>query len=110
VKLTLSEYEAVREAGQVRLRLTDAQVAALEGRGLEEPQDPAEDALAAAWRGQFLMFAPGSADLLFEALRDASNAEDAFAEMPGDRDLRAFARRAARSLAALSGRVLRASR
>jgi len=95
----------------VRIRLSDAQVSALECRGLEEPQDALEALLARSWQGDaILVFDPEEAEDLAEALCDASNAEDAYAELACEPlDLRGFARRASRSLAALMMRVARAA-
>lgn len=83
----------------VRIKLSSAQQSALEcrdGGGL----DPLVDA---AWdRAGALVFNPVDADELWSELNEASNAEDA-QRQTGD----ALAGRAARSLAALGGRVLR---
>ena len=90
----------------MKLRLTLAQVSALECAGLDQPEGPAEVTLAAAWRGRVLEVTDATRDALFEAVNDRSNAEDAQAEQTGD----IFARRAARSLSALASAVLRAGR
>lgn len=86
----------------IRLRLSPAQVSALEcrdGGGL----DPLT---LAAWRGSFLVFERAEAEALADELNEASNAEDAQAEFYGCR----FARRAARSFYAMTSRVLKAAR
>jgi len=91
------------------IRLSVAAVSALECRGLEEAIDAHDQAVKAAWKGSRLVFYGSERDALFEALNEMSNAEDAFAEERNhDPELRRFAGRAARSLAAVAGRVLRA--
>lgn len=90
----------------LRVRLSPAQVAALECRGLEDPHDDGEVLLALAWRRggrTSLAFEPGERDALFVALCDASNAEDGHAEEKGC----PYARRAGASLGAVASRVLR---
>lgn len=99
-----------------RVRLSEPQQSALECRWLEDggpggdgTEAADEAALQDAWDGgEWLEFEPTDAEAVFRALRDASNAEDAFQQdASNDPDLRRLAGRAARSLAALSGRVLR---
>jgi hypothetical protein len=88
------------------IKLTDAQVSALECSGLEELH-PEFDAdlfvLREAWKGQTLVVTADTRDALFSALIDRANAES---ETP---DADVFARRAARSLGTLASRVLRAA-
>ena len=90
---------------RVRIKLSPAQISALEcraGGGL----DPLTEA---AWEDggrTHLDFLTVTASALFEELVDAGNAEDAQWEVTGC----AYAGRAARSLSAVSGKVLRASK
>lgn len=96
-----------------RVRVSEAQAAALECRPLDPPFDDEGDALLArCWdRGAgVLVFAEHERDGLFSALNDASNGEDASADHTTDPTLRRLARAASRSLGALAGRVLRAGR
>lgn len=90
----------------MKLRLTDAQVSAMECRDWTE-----EPVVRRCWDGgAALLFDAQDREPLYAALQDASNAEDAHAEyVLGPGDCRTYARRAARSLATLAGRVLRAS-
>jgi hypothetical protein len=88
------------------IRLTEAQQSALECR--REALDPV---LAAAWDGaRRLTVTPETRDALFSELTDAANAEDADAEQNPDPTMATFARRACRSLSAISGRVLKGGR
>lgn len=90
----------------MNVRLTDAQVSALECAGLALDDDPAAIALLRAWRDgdwRRLSFEPGDRDLLTRALVDAANSEDAAAER-GD----PFAARARASLEAVARKVARA--
>lgn len=87
------------------LRLTDAQVSALECRGLEAPTDAGEELVARCWTGGVLHFAEADREALFDALNEMSNREDAQHQLCDD----VFAGRAARSLAAVASRVLRRS-
>ena len=85
------------------VKLSDAQVSALEcreGGGL----DPVIDD---AWNGfGLLTFTEDAREPLWDALRDASNAEDAGADETTDPAERRAARQAARSLACVAGHVL----
>lgn len=95
-----------------RIRLTDAQLSALECSGLEIIDRDADDAedlavLAAAWTGRTLTVTDATRESLWRAINDRSNAEDAAAEQDNDPAMRTFARRASRSLATLGSRVLR---
>ena len=83
------------------IRLTPAQVSAIECRPLDEE----EAIIARCWQGGRLVFAPADREALYVALNEASNAEDADAGLRGDK----FARRAASSLATLAAKVLRAA-
>jgi hypothetical protein len=57
--------------------------------------------------GARLVFDRRDAERISNEITDASNSEDAFAEMAGnDRSCRTFARRAAMSLAIVAGKVL----
>ncbi len=90
----------------ITIRLTNAQTAALECRGLEAPQDELEELVARCWdqaRGR-LTFEPDEADDLWGILSEMSNAEDAQQQETGD----VFAGRAARSLASVASKVIRA--
>lgn len=90
----------------LRVKLSPAQVSALEcrplGFGLDQ-SDPEDVLLDACWDrdGRALVFEEGQRDALCAALVEASNAEDGQAEEKDD----VYARRAARSLAALAGKV-----
>lgn len=91
------------------IKLSDAQVSALECRDFD-PCDRAAASVLAAWSTDRLTFYSDQCDLLFAALNEASNAEDAFAEITShDADSRRCAARAARSLCALASKVLRGS-
>jgi len=89
-----------------RVKLTDAQVSALEcreGGGLEP-------VIEDAWDGfHVLSFTEGAREPLWDALNDASNAEDAGADEATDPVERRAARQAARSLACVAGHVLLAA-
>ena len=89
-----------------RVKLTDAQVSALEcreGGGLEP-------VIEDAWDGfHVLSFTEGAREPLWDALNDASNAEDAGADEATDPAERRAARQAARSLACVAGHVLLAA-
>ena len=90
-------------ARSLRLRLTDAQVSALEcGDWSEEPH------LEAAWdRGQWLTWDHEQTEGLASDLTAGSNSEDAMAEDRGrGAEERLGARGAARALANLAGKVL----
>lgn len=90
--------------GPLRVRMTDAQVSALECR---DP-DGLGPVTLAAWQGRFihLIFDRADADALWAELNDASNAEDGQAVVEG-----CFrARRAAASLSALASKVSKAAR
>jgi hypothetical protein len=64
---------------------------------------------AAAWNGAgLLIVTPDTRDALWAELNDASNAEDAASYEETDAAMRTYAGRAARALANLSSRVLRA--
>jgi len=92
---------------RLRLALSPAQVSALECRPLRGVVDPDDLVLARAWDGADLLeWDPADTDSLFSCLVEASNAEDAQHQAEGD----VLAGRAARSLAALSGRVLRVAK
>ncbi len=89
----------------MRIKLTEAQESALECRA-----DGLDPLTAEAWNGNALVFRAEDANALFSELCEASNAEDAHAELlrgSGERQASTLTGRAARSLAALSGRVLR---
>ena len=86
------------------MKLSDAQVSALECACLEDCP-----VLSACWDGGDTIEIPTSMakrDALMMELIDLSNLEDAFADVL-DGQCRTFARRAARSLSALSGKVLK---
>lgn len=96
-------------AEKLSVRLSPAAVSALECRGLEEVEGIEELVVKTAWCGSKLVFFEGEREALFSALNEMSNAEDAFAEERTHcPEMRKFAGRAARSLAAVAGRVLRA--
>jgi hypothetical protein len=88
----------------VSIRLTRAQRSGLECAGLDVLSDPtpAEAALADAWCGSRLVVSEANRDLLFEAVNDRSNAEDA-AGQDGD----ALAARAAKALGNLASKIVR---
>jgi len=84
-----------------RVRLSPAQVSALECRGV----DGLDSTTLAAWNvgAGTLTFGIEDVDALLDELTDASNAEDAFAEAykcP-------YARRAAMSLSVIGSKVIR---
>lgn len=94
----------------IKIRMTDAQISALECSGVDVALDAAEELVARCWQDQQLVFHPDEADALASALCELSNAEDACAQDAGrDAAERKFAGRAARSLAALMSRVGRAA-
>ena len=96
-------------AEKFSVRLSPAAVSALECRGLEEVDGVEELAVKVAWEGSRLAFYEGEREALFSALNEMSNAEDAFAEERTHcPEMRKYAGRAARSLAAVAGKVLRA--
>lgn len=94
-----------------RLRLTEAQTSALECRHFDLA-DPAEAELLEAWdqASETLTVTDANREALFEALNEASNAEDAGSQEAEDPQERRWAARSARSLSALASRVLRAGR
>lgn len=64
-----------------RIRLTSAQVSALECSGiLEAAEGPREAAVLAAWQGSLLIVAHEALDDVCGGLVDLANAEDASAE------------------------------
>ena len=85
----------------MKLRLSDAQVSAIECRDWSE-----EPVMQRAWQGSYLVFEEADREPLWEELRDASNAEDAQAEYDTDAAARKFAGRASRSLGCVAGKVL----
>lgn len=89
------------------IRLSDAQISALECAGLEPGE---HDTVVRAWASRArLAFDLADRDALFSELTDLSNAEDATAEQERDRDMRKFARRASMALATVASKVLRAA-
>ena len=88
----------------IRLRITSAQVSALECRGITSEDDPA---IGRAWRGfAVLAFEPAEAEALAAELTEAANAEDGQAEERGtDPETAKYARAACRSLTAMAARV-----
>jgi hypothetical protein len=88
-----------------RVPLSPAQVSAIECRDIaEDPESPG----ALAFKGDHLEFRLDDGPALADWLNEASNAEDAFAEDKAeDRGMRTFARRAAASLSAVFGKVLK---
>lgn len=94
------------------VHLSAAQISALECGGLDwDAPEPGPIERAWSTHRHALVFEEADRDALADALNEMSNAEDAFAEeRTNDREMRTFARRASRSLAALYGRVLRAER
>jgi hypothetical protein len=89
--------------GMIRIRMTEPQASAVECRDWSE-----EPIMAAAWDGdRTLEFAATSGHDLFSELTEASNAEDAFAEMTEhDKEMRKWAARASRALGNLASKVL----
>ena len=81
----------------IKIRLSDAQQSAMECRDWSE-----EPTTKNAWQGAHLSFTTDQAETIFGDLVDASNAEDAQHQIEKDK----LAGRAARSLAALAGKVL----
>lgn len=90
----------------VRVRLTGAQVSALQCAGLELAPDEDEVALARAFCGRELRFAVEDVFAVSRGLIAAANSEDAMAE-DGCRDAasRRFARGARDAMSNLAGRV-----
>lgn len=87
----------------MRVRLSDAQVSAIECRHLEDEEEP----IGRAWDGgRNLEFEVEEREELWRALVDAGNAEDAQAQQSTG-ETRAMANRASHSLAAVAGKVLR---
>ena len=95
-----------------RVKLSDAQVSALEcreGGGLELASVVTPSVIEDAWDGfHLLTFTEGAREPLWDALNDASNAEDAGADEATDPAERRAARQAARSLGCVAGHVLMA--
>lgn len=92
-----------------RILLTPAQVSALECRGIDELDDSPRT--AAAWDRRRHLTVPADRDQALELMAELiehSNGEDAQAEMEAGTETGMYAGRAARSLAALSGKVCRA--
>ena len=83
------------------MKITDAQISALECRGLDTPE-PDELVLAQAWNGEnALVVTAETRDALYAAITGAANAE-------GDNpNASAAGRMASRSLGTLARRVLR---
>ena len=96
----------------IRVALTEAQVSALECRDAFDPgpqADPGDSFLAARLERRALVFAADERELVWQLINEASNAEDAFAQMPEhDPVLRRKAAGAAQALANLASAVLRA--
>lgn len=92
----------------MKLRLSEAQISALEcaGLGLGDQPCPIEQ----AWtQRDCLEFDPGDRDKLFSAITELSNAEDATAErFKHDPPSAKLARQAARALGNLASKILRA--
>lgn len=104
-----SEAAADREVTPVRIRLTSAQIAALECAGLDLAVDDEERLLAAAFTGKTLEFAAADRDAIYSAIVEAANAEDGMAEDPSrDTDARQAARRARDVLSRLASIALQA--
>lgn len=94
------------------LNLSDAQISALECAGLDDPRavDGYLRIVRACWRANRLVL-PRSAkgrDRLASAICELSNGEDETAQHSSDREVARCCRAAARALATLQGRVLRA--
>ena len=87
----------------MRIRLSVAQLSALECAGIDE-EFPA---LLKAWQGCYLVFEPAEADAISSELTDRSNGEDAAAEQASDPAMRRQARGASIALGNLSSRILR---
>lgn len=88
-----------------KVRLTQAQVSALQCRDLGELEDRV---LAEAWDGDYLRWEEGNTIALMDVLIDHANGEDAEAEFCGDKVMAGYARRAARSLTCVVDKVLKA--
>lgn len=89
----------------IKLRMTDAQVGALQCAYLDDMP-----AVRGAWDGSnWLRFDRSQAEALWSEINDASNSEDGTAEelRSSAPECAKLAGRAARSLAALGGRILR---
>lgn len=86
----------------MRIRLTPAQVSALECAGLDlEPLSDGERAVLAAWEGHSFVVRSDTVDDIQTGLTELANSEDYVAENRGDRG----ARGACRALCNLSDRV-----
>jgi hypothetical protein len=93
----------------MEIRLTDAQQSAFECRDWSE--EPATRAALTAGMCSSLVFLRRDGERLWREINDASNSEDAYAEIDRhDHDLRVMARRASRSLACVAGKCLDAHR
>jgi hypothetical protein len=105
-----AEWLVKETTGARTLRLTAAQLSALECAGLEERADdlePDEQILRAAWRGRQLEVTDATREAIFRALTDRSNAEDADAQQRADAAIRRQAAGAAAALANLASAVLK---
>ena len=95
------------DTGRYAVRITEAQLSALECAGLfEVPDGPDEAALAAAIDGRRLVVTNETREALVSALIELCNGEDAIAEDASrGRDERRFARAATRSLTNLIEKI-----
>ena len=102
----------------MRIKLTNAQLSALECRPIGEAfigcsgdaeEEAAHALLCRTWTGPALVFDAAEADALFSALIEHVNAEDEYAQDKGNgEESRRFSRGASIALGNLAGRVLRA--
>jgi len=91
----------------IRVRLSDAQLSAIECRDPRPEDDPV---LSAAWDGgRYLEFEPGDAEALDAELTEAANGEDAERQLRGPTEGK-LAGRASWSLTHLSKKVLKSAR
>jgi hypothetical protein len=87
----------------ITIRLTEAELSALECAGLGEFDDNDRSAvIIQAWQGRSLAFDEADRDALWTLINDLSNSEDE----SNDRKPDAYARRASRALARLASMVL----
>ena len=91
-----------------KIRLTDAQLSALQCAGLFERDDLTndEDVLRLSVQEHYLVVSPNTREAIARALNELSNAEDA-AAVEQRNELAIYAARAARSLSNLYSKVLR---
>lgn len=96
------------------IRLTTAQLSALECSGLFEGPDPDSNderiLREALTSGRLMEVTAESAEAILSALTNLANAEDYAALNDSDPDMRRYARRAASALTNLSGKVAKVVR